>query len=274
MLQSKLLPLLSSLVIGLGLLVASCDNTDPAPEMGSMTVEMTDAPIDSAAEVNVFVERIEINNAEDDTGWVTLAEPQQMYNLLDYTNGEVAVLGGADLEAGIYPQIRLILGDGNNVVIYNDDGSTSTYDLFVPSGTKSGIKLNVNAEIEEGIEYTLLLDFDASRSVHKAGNNPNRPYIMRPVIKAVNKAITGSIAGLVDPVEARPVVYAIAGEDTLAASIADTTSGEFELIGLEEGTYDVSADPRTDGYEITNQSDVQVNVGETTDVGTIEMTQN
>jgi hypothetical protein len=238
-----------------------------------MTVEMTDAPIDSAAQVNVFVERIEVNNADDSTGWITVAEPQQSYNLLDYTNGEVAVLGGTDLEAGTYPQIRMILGEGNNLVVYNDDGSTSTYDLFVPSGTQSGLKINVNAVIEEGIEYTMLLDFDASRSVKKAGNNPNRPYILRPTVKAVNKAITGSIAGTVDPAESLPVVYAIAGEDTLASSIADTANGSFELIGLEEGTYDVAVNPRTDGYSETTESDVSVTVGEVNDIGTITVPQ-
>jgi hypothetical protein len=274
MIRSKLIPLISSIIIGLVLFATGCDSTDSTPEMGSMTVEMTDAPIDSAAEVNVFVESIEVNNADTDTGWVTIAEPQQMYNLLDYTNGEVAVLGGAELEAGTYNQIRLILGDGNNLVVYNDDETTSTYDLFVPSGAQSGLKLNVNAEIEAGIEYTLLLDFDASRSVHKAGNNPNHPYILRPTIKAINKAITGAISGNAQPAEAKPLVYAIANSDTLASTIADTTSGDYQLIGLEEGTYDVSFNSRNDAYGDTTVNDISVTIGEVTEMDTVRVSQN
>lgn len=271
MLFSKKILTTFAFIASFGLLLTGCGTDSGGSGMGSMTVEMTDAPIDSADAVNVFIERVEVNNTEDEEeGWETLSEPQQEYNLLDLTNGATEVIGAGDLEAGTYPQIRLVLSrEGHSVEV---DGEV--HDMFVPSGAQTGIKLNIDAEIEEDIDYVLLLDFDASRSVVEAGANEQNPYILKPVIKAKEKAITGNIEGVVEPADAEPVVYAIADEDTLASTIADTDNGEFRLIGLEEGSYDVSVDPRNEDYESTTVEGVEVEVEETTDIETIELSGN
>ncbi|MGK7369775.1 MAG: DUF4382 domain-containing protein, partial [Candidatus Halalkalibacterium sp. M3_1C_030] len=242
MLSTKTLRYLLTSVFGLALFIAGC-STSPESGMGTLQVRMVDAPIDNAKEVNVVVNSVQVNNSETDTGWVTINEPEQSYNLLDLTNGAYAVLGEAELEAGTYEQIRLILDtEGNTIVFENGD----TESLFIPSGAQTGVKLNVNAEIEPGFTYTLILDFNASKSVVKAGNSGK--YLLKPVIRATNMATTGKIAGTVLPVEARAQVHAIAGEDTLTTTFADTTDGNFELIGLEEGAYTVAFEPREDGY--------------------------
>ena len=259
-----------ALLIGLSILFVGC-GTDSDTGSGTLTVEMADAPIDSADAVNVFIESVEVNREGSSDGWVTLNEPQQEYDLLELTNGATTVIGSSELEAGTYQQIRLILSqDGHSVEV---DGQA--YDMKVPSGPETGVKLNINAEIQEDIEYVLLLDFDASRSVVKAGqNNPAVQYLLKPVISATEKAITGNIEGTVDPIEAQPVVYAIAGSDTLTSTIADTSDGYFKLIGLEEGTYDVSVNPRNDTYSEKTVTDVDVTVENTSELGTIELPQN
>lgn len=268
MLQHHLLNIPFAILIGFSILFTGCGTDSGGSGMGTMTVEMGDAPIDSADAVNVFIERVEVNRDGESNGWTTLNEPQQSYDLLELTNGATEVIGTAELDAGTYSQIRLILSqDGHSVLV---DGSE--YDMLVPSGAQTGIKLNVNADIQEDIEYVILLDFDASRSVREAGqNNPAVQYLLQPVIKATNKAITGNIDGTVDPAEARPVVYAIAGTDTLASTIADTTDGYFKLIGLEEGSYDVSIEPRSEDYQAATEEDVSVTVEETTNLGTIPL---
>lgn len=266
MLQKKISYIPFVLLIGLSIIFTGC-GTDAGTGTGSMTVEMTDAPIDSADAVNVFIERVEVNKEGNEDGWVTLNEPQQEYDLLELTNGATTVIGSAELEAGTYQQIRLIVSqNGHSVVV---DGNT--HEMFVPSGAQTGIKLNINAEIEEDIEYVLLLDFDASRSVVKAGQNEQRPYILKPVIKAKEKAITGNIEGTANPAEAKPVVYAIANSDTLASTVADTSDGSFRLIGLEEDTYDVFVEPRNDDYGEVTVSDLDVAVGETSEIGTVDL---
>lgn len=269
MLHKKLLSILCMLAV---VVFTGCSGgTGSEGGVGTMTVEMTDAPIDSADAVNVSIERVEVNNQEDSEGWIALNEVNETYNLLELVNGATTVLGSKGLEAGTYNQIRLILAqDGHSVVIDGEE-----YAMMVPSGAQTGVKLNINAEIEPDIEYVILLDFDASRSVVKAGqNNPAVQYLLKPVIKATNKAVTGSIGGSVNPAEAQPVVYAIAGSDTLASTIADTSNGDFKLIGLEEGNYSVSIDARKETHQDTTIEEVSVTVGETADLGTVELSQN
>ncbi|MDR8390297.1 DUF4382 domain-containing protein [Aliifodinibius sp. S!AR15-10] len=269
MVTRKLQHYLIVLLLGVGLLAAGCNNSGSDVGMGTLEVRMHDAPANYDA-VNVFVERVEINAEQDTAGWMTISEPQQSYNLLELTNGAYTVLGDTTLEAGTYNQIRLILSrEGHSVVVDGEEKS-----MFVPSGAQTGIKLNVNAEIQEDITYTLLLDFDASRSVVKRGNGQANPgYLLKPVIHASNQAVTGNIDGTVSPVDAEPVVYAIADSDTLASTYADTTDGYFKLIGLEEGSYTVSINPTNEDYSIKDTTDVGVTVGETNELGTIELEQ-
>ncbi len=257
---------LTSVIASTALMISlvGCDDGifDSTDDSGTFRVILHDAPGDFQ-EVNVDIQRVEVNKEEDeDSGWTTISEPDQVYDLLELINGVQEVLGEEELEAGTYRQIRLILGDENTVVI--DDES---HDMMVPSGQQTGIKLNIDAEIESGIEYNLLLDFDAKRSVVRRGQGD---FLLKPVIKATNEAITGNVAGTIEPEEARPWIYAIAGDDTLSTTRSEEGTGEFRLIGLEEGTYDISFEP-VDGYQSKIEEDVEVEIGETTDLGTVEI---
>lgn len=270
--RKKLVTVFAAL-FGIFAFVAGCDDspTGSDGDTGTMQVVLHDAPT-NYQEVNVTIERVEVNNsADEETGWITISEPNQTYDLLELTNGATEVLGSEELEAGTYEQIRLILADNGHTVVVNG----TEHDLTIPSGQQTGIKLNINAEIEPNITYTILLDFDASRSVVETGNEQSGiNYQLKPVIKATNEAITGNISGSVDPATSKPFVYAIAGEDTLSSTKADTSSGAFTLIGLEEGTYTVSVDPTDDTYGIAEETGVAVTVGETADIGTITVPEN
>ncbi|REL29082.1 DUF4382 domain-containing protein [Rhodohalobacter sp. SW132] len=262
----KQLKTLTYLVITSALLFWGCEstlNTESGSGTGSMVVKLHDAPVDYD-EVNISVARVEVNNTQNEDGWIVISEPNEIYNILDLVNGEMAVLADAELEVGTYEQIRLILNDANTVVINGE-----TFELFVPSGEQTGVKLNINAEILEGIQYTLLLDFDANRSVVKKGVQDL--YNLKPVIRATNEAITGNISGTILPIDTRATVYAIQESDTLSTTFADTSSGEFTLVGLESGSYTVSVEPREEGFEPAALDEVSVTVGETNEIGEIEL---
>lgn len=266
-LLQKQLSYTSLLALLLSFFVFVSCGTESNPSMGSLEVRMYDAPIDSASEVNVSVKQVEINQTGSSDGWQTISEPNQTYNLLDLNNGAYEVLGDTTLPTGTYQQIRLVLNDtGNNVVI---DGET--YEMKAPSGAESGLKLNVNAEIEENINYVLLLDFEASQSVVKAGSNSNFTYVLNPVIRATNKATTGNIAGTISPAEADAALYAVQNSDTLSSTIADTSDGSFELMGLQEGTYSIKIDPRNDNYQSRDTTGIDVTAGETNNIGMIQV---
>ena len=53
--------------------------------------------------------------------------------------------------------------------------------LKTPSGQESGLKVQVHQEVTGGILYRLTLDFDAGRSIVKAGNSGK--YLLKPVLR-------------------------------------------------------------------------------------------
>lgn len=264
----KTLNLFTASLFALVLIIAGCD-TAPQSETGTLEVRLVDAPIDSVSEVNIVIDSVQVNNTDNEEGWITISEPMQSYDLLKLTNGAYEVLGEVDLEPGTYEQIRLILNPEGNNLVFPDE---RVEDLFIPSGAQTGVKLNVNAEIEAGFTYTLILDFDASRSVVKAGNSGK--YLLKPVIKASNEATTGIVSGTVLPADAKSKVMAIVEEDTLTTTLADTTDGTYKLLGLDPGTYRISFEPRVDGYAGTDTTGVEVTAGATTELGTTELEEN
>lgn len=244
---------------------ASCDlSNDSASGPGTLQVLLTDAPGDYE-EVWIDIQEVRVNRSSDaedeDGGWITLSTQPVMVDLLDLTNGRFEVLGEAELEEGRYNQLRLILGNDNEVVIDGESHSLST-----PSAQQSGLKLNINADVESGQNYVLLLDFDASRSIVQAGQSGI--FNLKPVIRTVNLGQTGAIGGTVEPEDAQPWVYAIQNADTAepdtVAGTRASEAGEFLLIGLLEGSYQISIDPEEEGQSRTVISNVQVTPPDTT----------
>jgi hypothetical protein len=245
------------------LIFYSCDSTSSDTELGTMQVLLTDAP-GNYDHVYIDIREARIHHSSDaedgESGWIDLDIEPGIYDLLELTNGRYEILGEIDLEPGRYNQMRLILGDQNEVVI---DGTT--HSLMTPSAQQSGLKLNIHADIEGGEMYTLLLDFDANKSIVHAGQSGN--IILKPVIRTVRLEQTGTIEGTIEPAEALPWVYAIAGQDTIRGTRADT-DGDFRLIGLPSDTYQVSIIPTHEDYNTAVVSGVEVTVGETTNMGT------
>ena len=230
-----------------------------------MNIYLTDAPASYKA-VWIDIQHVMVKSDADSAGgWVEvpLLKPG-MYNLLDFRNGEDTLLGGVDLPAGKVSQIRLILGDTNQIVL--EDGST--VDLKTPSAQQSGLKLNVDAELQPGIPYALVLDFDAARSIVKAGNSGQ--YILKPVIRAFAKAAGGGIQGVVLPDSANAQISAISGTDTLGA-LPDAT-GAYKFWGLPANNYTLifTADSTT-GYHSDTVNNVAVTVGNITTVDTVRL---
>lgn len=265
----------SIFVFGAVILIAvSCQDVDfNGPQHGKahMNVKLTDAPGDYQ-EVNVDVQALRIHytpfsddtvdvDPDKDGKWIELPVDPMTVNLLELTNGVDTLLSSADLDPGRYRELRLILGHDNTVMV--DDVLN---DLKVPSGQQSGYKIKFKTELEAGEELDVVIDFDASRSVHKAGKSGK--YILKPVLKAFvesgEEAETGSIAGTVEPAEARPAVFAVMGSDTISTTYADTTDGGFMLRGLEEGLYDLVIKPSGDQYSATTETGITVESGSET----------
>ncbi|MFN1835419.1 DUF4382 domain-containing protein [Balneola sp. MJW-20] len=235
-----------TLIFGLALIVQACGVNDEEISTAQLRVGLTDAPA-AYDQVNIEILQVLVNtNGDEDleegeetetdslenNGWYAILEDSIYVNLLDYQNGAILDLGTATVEPGQYNQVRLLLGDNNNVVV---DGIT--YDLKTPSAQQSGYKLQINETVEAGGVYDLIIDFDASRSVVQRGNGS---YLLKPVLRTVDLDETGSISGTVFPADGADWVYAIHQSDADTVGTQPDDGGNFSLIGLQEGVYDLS----------------------------------
>lgn len=232
-----------------------------------LQVRLTDSPDPNVREVWVDIQQVQIN-MDDSTGdsWVSLtgANPG-VYNLLELTNGRDTLLADAEIPAGQIGQIRLVLGP-NNYVILNDG---TRKNLTTPSAQQSGLKVNVNQLLTGGSLYRLILDFDAGRSVIRAGNSGQ--YILKPVLRLLSLLPSGGILqGVITPDSIRTGVYALNGVDTIASTFTDTTNGEWSISDIPGGSYNLVFQPNNTNYQSTNRT-VQITPGQTTLVDTVHL---
>ena len=242
---------------------------------GTLRVSITDAPACGYDAVYITVDRVRVNQsssaADGDGGWTDIVvSPAKRINLLDLTNGALEELGQANLAAGKYTQLRLVLVDNdsshplaNSVV---PTGGTETA-LDTPSAQQSGLKINTDIDVPEGQVADIAIDFDACKSVVKRGNSGK--YNLKPVLHAVPVLTDAGlrVTGYVAPAIALPstqVSVQFQGVP-VKATVPDTT-GKFTLYPLPAGTYDLVV--TSDGHVTAVMTGVPVVSGTPTSVST------
>jgi hypothetical protein len=218
---------------------------------GSVSVSLTDASTTDYRAVYITISQVAVHR--DGGDWDVVSSPNRTVNLLDLVNGVRQDLGLATLTAGPYTQMRLILGSTPDTSVnilshahpyanYFIDTSTPAkeIELKVPSGMQSGIKIVKGFDINANETTELVLDFDAVRSIVKAGSSGK--WLLKPTIKVLN-AVEYSIiqgnAGEADVlVSAQVYNPSAASEDKVqvrAATVSDT-KGTYRLF-VEPGSY-------------------------------------
>lgn len=113
-------------------------------------------------------------------GWVDLTVEPITLDLLTLADGGLELLNGEQgdlLDAGDYCEVRLVLGEETRVEL--TDGSSQV--LKVPSGSSSGYKIKGEFRVDPDALTILVLDLDADRSLHLAGNSGK--YVLQPVVE-------------------------------------------------------------------------------------------
>ena len=253
--------------------ISCTDNDDKNSDYGRLSVNLTDAPFphDLVAEANVTIFKIEarykgdmdINSevgdnsdssmeTEEKSSFMVLMEDEMEVNLLDLTNGVTKNLVDLEVPVGTYDLIRVYV-KGVNVVL--TDGST--FDLKVPSGEQSGIKIFIKPGlvVNGGLSADLLLDFDVSKSFVAKGGGSNFENItgfnFKPVIKACNMSTAGTLSGMVTTLQEEVAVglegaqVAVFAADTLNTTTFTDADGKYMVMGLMAGEYDVEVELST-----------------------------
>ena len=240
----------------------SCQKNAASNGNARLQVYLTDDPGDYEA-VYIDVKDVQINVAGDSSnGWQSLKNVNAaVYDVLKLVNDDDTLLADANIPSGKLHQMRLVLGTENYVKI---EGTSQLIKLETPSAQQSGLKLNIQQDVQDGILYTITLDFDVAKSIVKTGNNK---YILKPTIRTILNAAGGSIKGVVMPKTFQSAVYAVQGVDTVASTYTDSDGG-YLLRGLAAGTYGVFYKPSDVTYKDSLRTNINVLVNTITKIDT------
>ena len=247
------------------------------PGSGTLSLQITDAAVDSAEHVFVQFSGLEIQAADgmrttlhycqdpadatktilSEAACTTPVAPKQL-DLLALTGGQAeTLLDHFTLPAGRYEWIRLMVDTAGTRDSYIVLLGGAEHELDIPSGDQTGLKLNRGFSVPAGGSADFTIDFDLRKSVHVTGTGE---YMLRPTLRLADNAMVGAIAGTVDaalvPVGCTPAVYVFAGSGvtpddidgtpadpvTTAAVKLDSGSGmyQYKAAFLEAGSYTIA----------------------------------
>lgn len=258
------------LVVGLSL--AACggggSSGNDAAATGTLNIAITDAAVDSVAEVWVEFTGVELKPASGDMIVVDFAVPNSI-NLLDLQNGKTeALLQNETVPAGPYNWIRLgVNAEFDNVFdsyAILDDGSQ--VELRVPSGSQNGLKLVSGFTVTANQSTNIVLDWDLRKALSDPQGQPG--LHLRPALRVTDMAVFGTLTGQVDPAlvtadtctngelnDTGNAVYlydgevldpsdiqGVASDPIVTANVAQNLTGDyvFEISYLSIGTYTVA----------------------------------
>ncbi|HET7371176.1 MAG TPA: DUF4382 domain-containing protein [Gammaproteobacteria bacterium] len=252
---ARLLP--NVLLCALALTLAACNGSDSdttsEPQTGTLSLAITDAPIDSAQSVVVVFTGVELHGAG---GAKTFDfDSPKSIDLLKYQGSNAAVLlDGATVDAGNYQWIRLEVDAGQSYITL-DDGSR--HDLVIPSGAESGLKLVSGITVPAGGAADFTIDFDLRKSINAPADS-STAYKLRPALRLINNVEVGTIEGSVAntltigtlsiaDATCGPAVYVYAGANTIPGDVDTSTASDDQPLT----SADLTLNNTTGAYDYT-----------------------
>ncbi|MEZ5330928.1 MAG: DUF4382 domain-containing protein [Thermoanaerobaculia bacterium] len=186
---SILLPaLLGALLLGTGCGDSNGTPTEPMPGegTGTLTLEMTDAPIDGVSELWVYVSGIDLKPSGSPL--VRLRPPELeagLYDLLELRDGLSVILYDAGVPAVEYEFIEIELDEERSFLVETAEPGTE-----VPFRIASGKAKLAGGPfgVRRDGTTSVLFDFDAERSLRRKGNGD---YLLKPVLRILRTSETG-----------------------------------------------------------------------------------
>ncbi|MBT8443697.1 MAG: DUF4382 domain-containing protein [Gammaproteobacteria bacterium] len=181
---------------------------------GVFNLSVSDSGIEDAAKVCIKFDGVQLKKADEDAPVDITFDDPQIVNLLDNQGANSQPITSAQVDAGNYEWIRLMVDasrgndagsadtDQTDPACLADDGSyllTETgmhYSLFIPSGDQSGLKLIKDITIPVNASGNYTAEWDLGRSfIAPPGLAPDA--IMKPVVKLVANNEVGTLVGQV-----------------------------------------------------------------------------
>ena len=259
------------LIATFGVACSDDDNNTPADGDARVTFEITDAPVDDVNIQGVFITVAELKAGGNE---VDLAG-KQTFEISALTKGQTRSLGTADLEAGAYQSLELVLdaaqdagGNSPGCYVLTTDGIK--HPLTIAGQTNGLVRFTTQTggfTAEAGESVTAVIDLDLRKAIRYEAQpvttdkyNFNAAAELTQALRVVAKDKTGSIKGSVEnaglEAGSKVVVYAYKkgaftqaevqprGEGQVRFRNAVTSSlvgsdNKYTLAFLQEGDYEV-----------------------------------
>jgi len=182
-----------SVFFGLCLLAAlsACGGSSSAN--GSLSLGVTDTPVDGASSVVVAFTGVDVMGPGGQMHFA-LASEQSIDLLKLQGNASAALLTGVSVPAGDYQWIRLDIDEANSFLIATAGGK---FPLNIPSGSQSGLKLNNGFTVAQGGTADFTVDFDLRQSITLDNSGGTATYTLKPTLRLIDMQQVGSIQGSV-----------------------------------------------------------------------------
>lgn len=247
---------------------AACEKEDTNGSddaMGSLSIEITDAPIDDTSVEGVFVTVSEVKI----DGQAIEGFQSKTIDIKAYQEGRVALLAETELAAKTYTSISLVLdhttdasGNTPGCYVMKTDGSKEV----LMAGSQDMTELTLSGQeimVEDSKKSEIVIDFDLRKAIKREGQDAYDFVAgneLAASLRVVGKTSAGTISGTISDWSShadKVIVYAYkkgtldVGTETQGSgdgqlqfknavtSVEAKVDGNFELHFLESGDYEV-----------------------------------
>ena len=213
----------------------------------SLSLRLTDAAFDGAVRVDVSFVEVQLRKVSG--GWVKIpVNPAQTIELSQLQGTKTAdLLLDVKVDAGDYDELRLIV-DTATMANSIELAAGGTFDLKIPSGGSSGLKIKGDFTVSSTRPTSLVVDVDLRQSIVAAGPD----FLLKPVLRLVKGDNFGHIRGLVEPTSLTAgtcsdaqadtfnAVYVYAGHDVIPADINQLSNANVDPVTTSKILWDSS----------------------------------
>ena len=184
-----------------GLAVTACSDsgsvTSVPDDASTLTLSITDAPLDNVVKVYLQIRGLEIKSEKGVVTTIDFDTPIDLDVLSLNAEKRADILVNELLTAGTYESIRLLVnaeqGEPNSRVLLSDNSWQS---LYIPSESKVGLKIEQSFKIDRRRNTHLTIDIDLKKSLTKENNEDD--YRFTPSLRMVEEYKFAHIKGIID----------------------------------------------------------------------------
>jgi hypothetical protein len=298
-----------ALVLALSIAACHTETSTPRGRSGPTRTLLTDSPFpyDRVARVDLYVVSVSASLKPDTgttSGFVTLASPGRSINVLALQHGLTDELGNVTLPSGAISAVRMVIDtDRSSITLKNGTVLTGSSTPGIHWQSSAG-QPTLNALVHEQIQVpdtgaVIVIDYDVGKAFIQPQDvdptSTDNGFIFSPVLRAVDSARTGAIAGVERANTAKGTAVLDAslqlslgnptqpeGTWSVLATAATNSEGVFRFTYMPPSSYwaalpaqagkvyIVTADaPSGTGLSRAIVPNVTVNAGSTTAIGTI-----